>query len=131
MMVNDRSMLVANWREILKLFMSYGVVRCCLMGQTLGMDEQSCECPPHYHQDHGILYYTLPPLMDYNRRNRQISAHLLIDLGRDYVRIHGEQIGLRQEHQQYGVVHSFRPRVKISYKDRDYSFNGAINRHGL
>lgn len=131
MMVNDRSMLVANWREILKLFMHYGVVRCCLMGQTLGMDAEREDCPPHYHQDHGILYYSLPPLLDVARRHRQISAHLLIDLGRDYVRIQGEQIGLRQEHQQFGVVHSFRPRTKISYLDRDYSFNGALNRYAL
>ncbi|KAL5105540.1 hypothetical protein TcWFU_007577 [Taenia crassiceps] len=131
LLVHDRSTLVANWREILKTFMHCGVVRCCLMGRPLSMNYKNNECVPTYHQDHGILYYTLPSVMDTADRNRQVSAHLLIDLGRDFVRIRGEQIGLLQEHQQYGVVHSFRPRTKVSYKDRDYSFNGAINRHKL
>ncbi|VDM19514.1 unnamed protein product, partial [Hydatigera taeniaeformis] len=123
LMVQDRSTLVANWREILKLLMHCGVVRCCLMGQPLSMDYESNKCNPTYHHDHGILYYTLPPVNDTAERNRQVSAHILIDLGRDFVRIRGEKVGLRPEHQQYGVVHSFRPRTKVSYKDRDYSFN--------
>lgn len=117
-----------NWREVLKLLMQYGVVRCCLTGRPASCGAEPPENMAPYRRDHGILYYSLPPVGETAEVVNRVSAHLILDLGFDFVRVRGESIGLSQADQEFGLFHPFRPKTQVSAKDRDYTFNAAVDR---
>ncbi len=98
----------------------------------MGRTHDSASYPPEqmlpYRRDHGILYYSLPPVGNTEGLSNRISSHLIFDLGFDFVRVRGEGIGMSQRDQEFGLFHTFRPKTLVSAKDRDYTFNASIDR---
>ncbi|KAL7059648.1 hypothetical protein AAHC03_012953 [Spirometra sp. Aus1] len=126
MLVRDRSTLVLNWREILRLLMQYPSVRLVLCGRQAneGSDPPPGSLP--YTRDHDILYFSVPSVCPTTTLRNSASVHLLADLGYDYIRVRGEGLGLNYRDQEFGCFSAFRPPRKLTLADRDYSFNGAL-----
>ncbi|BHF67330.1 hypothetical protein SprV_0301035600 [Sparganum proliferum] len=126
MLVRDRSTLVLNWREVLRLLMQYPSVRLVLCGRQANEGSDPAPGSLPYTRDHDILYFSVPSVCPTTTLRNSASVHLLADLGYDYVRVRGEGLGLNYRDQEFGCFSAFRPPRKLTLADRDYSFNGAL-----
>ncbi|KAF5404599.1 Manganese-dependent ADP-ribose/CDP-alcohol diphosphatase [Paragonimus heterotremus] len=133
LLVTDRSALPVNWKEILRLIMTFNCVRLVLNGRPVGNAAQPPDPSKPYQYDHGILYYSLPATCELTQSDPSAWTHLIVEMGYDFIRIKGEGIRLPQKTRdstnrdvsEWTIP--FEPRRKLSVNHFDYMFNGGYD----
>ncbi|KAG5442887.1 Manganese-dependent ADP-ribose/CDP-alcohol diphosphatase [Clonorchis sinensis] len=126
LLVTDRSALPLNWKEVLRLIMSFNCVRLVLSGRPANEAAQPPTPEKPYQLDHGILYYSVPPASD-SVIGETCPAHMVVELGYDFIRIKGEGIHLPADCQKSEWTIPFEPRRKLRMNHFDYAFNGGYD----
>ncbi|OON13715.1 hypothetical protein X801_10505, partial [Opisthorchis viverrini] len=122
LLVTGRSALPLNWKEVLRLIMSFNCVRLVISGRPANDAAQPPTPEKPYQLDHGILYYSIPPASD-STIDKTCPPHMIVELGYDFIRIKGEGIHLPAECKKSEWTIPFEPRRKLRMNHFDYAFN--------
>ncbi|KER21180.1 hypothetical protein T265_15150, partial [Opisthorchis viverrini] len=126
LLVTGRSALPLNWKEVLRLIMSFNCVRLVISGRPANDAAQPPTPEKPYQLDHGILYYSIPPASD-STIDKTCPPHMIVELGYDFIRIKGEGIHLPAECKKSEWTIPFEPRRKLRMNHFDYAFNGGYD----